>query len=493
LSASSSTPRDADDALARRYDDVPYTSSPDPARHPDRLATIGTLFGLDVAPVETARVLEVACGDGANLVSIAATLPNARCVGFDFAAQPIARARQMAGALALSNVDFLECDLRNLPADLGTFDYILAHGFYSWVPTDVRAQLMPRIAMHLARNGVAFVSFNALPGSHLRALAWDMLGYHTAGIADRREQIAAARALLELAGAPAEGDDALMQALRAELRKTAQSSDSSLAHDDLAPFNHAVHFHAFAADAERAGLAFVADAHLSTMTDAGLAPAARQMLAGLDRTRREQYRDFLRFRHYRESLLCHSGAMSRFEIDASRALRLRAVPSLDTRRAAAARASATHPDADVAAITQVLLARWPHSIPVAELARVCAAAPRHGVGRSIARPIEALVMQMHAADLLDLRSTAPAVAEVAGIRPKAFAPARWMARERNVVPSVYHEALRFPDAAARRMLALLDGTRTRAELCASLGAPFNTPERLDQALAILATKALLLA
>ena len=102
-------------------------------------------------------------------------------------------------------------------------------------------------------------------------------------------------------------------------------------------------------------------------------------------------------------------------------------------------------------------------------------------------------MQMHAADLLDLRSTAPAVAEVAGIRPKAFAPARWMARERSVVPSVYHEALRFPDAAARRMLALLDGTRTRAELCASLGAPFNTPERLDQALAILATKALLLA
>jgi 2-polyprenyl-3-methyl-5-hydroxy-6-metoxy-1,4-benzoquinol methylase len=388
LSARSSTPRDADDALAERYDDVPYASSPDPARHPDRLATIGTLFGLEVPPVETARVLEVACGDGANLVSIAATLPNARCVGFDFAAQPIARAREMAGALALSNVDFLECDLRNLPDDLGTFDYILAHGFYSWVPTDVRAQLLPRIAMHLARNGVAFVSFNALPGSHLRALAWDMLAYHTSGIADRREQIAAARALLEIAGAPAERDDALMQALRAELRKTAQSSNSSLAHDDLAPFNHPVYFHAFAADAERAGLAFVADAHLSTMTDAGLAPAARKMLAGLDRTRREQYRDFLLFRHYRESLLCHTGAMSRFEIDASRALQLRAVPSLDTRRAAAARAAAPHPDADVAAITTVLVAHWPHSIPVAELARVCAeAAPPPGA-RSFKRTNE---------------------------------------------------------------------------------------------------------
>ena len=494
MSARSSTPRAvADDALAKGYDDVPYTSAPEPARHPDRLATIGALFGLDVAPVETCRVLEFACGDGANLVPIAASLPNARFVGFDFAAQPIARARRMADALALSNVDFLECDLRDLPNDLGTFDYVIAHGLYSWVPADVRAHLMPRIATHLARNGVAFVSFNVLPGSHLRALAWDMLAYHTSSIPDKRAQLAAARALLELAAAPAERDDALMQALRAELRRTAQSSDASLAHDDLAAFNHPVHFHAFAADAERARLAFVADAHLSTMTDAGLAPAVRQMLAGLDRLRREQYLDFLSFRHYRESLLCHAGAISRFEIDPARALQLRATPSLDARRTASARSKATHPDSDINAISNVLLAHWPRSIPVAELARACAEDPPRGAARSIARPIDTVVMQMHAADILDLRSTSPAVAAVAGNRPQAFAPARWIARERTVVPSVYHEALRFPDAAGRRMLGLLDGSRTRAELCAALGPPFDTPAGLDHALAILARKALLVA
>ena len=58
------------EALVRSYNDVPYTSSPNPSRHPDRLATIGTLLGLDVAPIATARVLELACGDGSNLVAL---------------------------------------------------------------------------------------------------------------------------------------------------------------------------------------------------------------------------------------------------------------------------------------------------------------------------------------------------------------------------------------------------------------------------------------
>src|SRR5437764_15074412 len=78
------------DALVKSYNELPYTSFPDPARHPDRLATIGTLLGLDVAAIARCRVLELACGDGSNLVPIAATLPNADFVGFDFAAGPVA-------------------------------------------------------------------------------------------------------------------------------------------------------------------------------------------------------------------------------------------------------------------------------------------------------------------------------------------------------------------------------------------------------------------
>ncbi len=484
------------DALANSYNDVPYTSSPDPARHPDRLATTGILFGLDVAPVDTCRVLEFACGDGSNLVPMAALLPNASFVGFDFAAQPIARARAMTDALGLANVRLLERDLRDLPADLGTFDYIIVHGLYSWLPAGVRAHLMPRIARHLAPAGVAFVSYNALPGSHLRAIAWDMLAYHTRDIADKRSKLAAAREMLNLAGMPASGDDSLLQALRADLRKTAQGSDSSLAHDDLAEFNHAVHFDAFVDEAKGARLAFLAEAHPSSSSGVGLAPAVRKMLAGVDRLAREKYLDFLHFRHYRESLLCHAAALSRSTIDPSRARDLHAVAALELRRAAAGAPQGPPADADVAAVSRLLLACWPRAVPVADIARACSEAPPQGSRHVLVKPVEQVVIEMQAAALLDLRSAPPKVVATAGDRPEALPAARWLSREHSVVPSAYHEAVRFPDATGRRLLVLLDGTRTRPELAASMGGPFAMPggnARLEHALDVFAKKALLIA
>src|SRR2546430_1563610 len=78
------------DALARAYGDVPYIGSPNATSHPDHLRVIATLFGMDAAPVPTCRVLELGCGDGANLVPIAAMFPGATFIGCDVAAQPLA-------------------------------------------------------------------------------------------------------------------------------------------------------------------------------------------------------------------------------------------------------------------------------------------------------------------------------------------------------------------------------------------------------------------
>jgi SAM-dependent methyltransferase len=485
-----------DDALLKSYNDVPYRSFPDPARHPDRLATIGTLLGLDVAPVATCRVLEFACGNGANLVPVAATLPNATFVGFDFAAAPIARAQSMARDVGLTNIRLLELDLRRLPADLGSFDYIIAHGLYSWIPEEVRAHVMPLIARHLAPNGVAFVSYNALPGCHMRRVVWEMLRYHTRDIADRPAKVVAARALLNLVATPVGGEDATQQAMRAEVRNAAAGSDAALAHDDLSEPNDAVYFHEFMADAARAGLTFLAEANLSTMTGVGLVPQVRQALGRLDRLAREQYLDFIHFRHFRESLLCHANTSSRFVVQPPRVLGMHVLPSLDVRRAAASNTPAPEPDVDFGAVRQFLLARWPHSVPVAELDRWRARNASVGADGSAPRPTELLVAELYGAGLVDLRTAPVAVAAVPGDRPQAFAAARWINREHEIIPSLYHEALRYQDPLARKLLALLDGTRTREELIAALGGPFAGPSgraHLDDALQTLASKALLVA
>jgi hypothetical protein len=87
-------------------------------------------------------------------------------------------------------------------------------------------------------------------------------------------------------------------------------------------------------------------------------------------------------------------------------------------------------------------------------------------------------------------------AGVPGERPEVFAPARWLARERDVIPSLYHEGLRFQDPAARTLIGLLDGTRTRDAIAQALGGAVTSSAgraRLDDALQVLARKAVLVA
>ena len=299
---------------------------------------------------------------------------------------------------------------------------------------------------------------------------------------------------LGVAGMAVAGDDALQQAMRAEFRTAAAASDSALAHDDLAELNHPVLFSEFAADAARAGLTYVAEAHPGSASDAGLGDPVRKALSQLDRLAREQYLDFVRLRHYRESLLCHVGALQQFVAQPRHVAKLYATPSLATRRAheASARGRAAGDDAD--AITQYLLERWPESVPVAELGE--RHARRTAPASAAVRPVDHQLAELHAAGVVDLRTRPIAAATRPGARPEVFAPARWLAREREVIPSLYHEGLRFQDPSARILIGLLDGTRTLDAIAQALGGAVTSPAgraRLDAALQLLARKALLVA
>ena len=124
------------------YDEVEYPSRSFSQTHPERAAAIGTLLGMSPPAPATCRVLEVGCGSGWNLIPMAAALPQARIFGFDLAASAIDAANRDAELLGLKNLRFEHLDLMDFPADLGPFDYIIAHGFYSWVPAPVRLKLL---------------------------------------------------------------------------------------------------------------------------------------------------------------------------------------------------------------------------------------------------------------------------------------------------------------------------------------------------------------
>lgn len=262
---------------SRAYEAVRYTTYPRIETHPDRLAAVATLAGMSPAPVQRCRVLEIGCGDGGNLVPMAYFLRDSEFLGVDLEPSAIAEGKQLARELKLRNVELRAADFRDLQHEAGTFDYILAHGLYSWIPQDARDSLMALCAERLAPQGVAYISYNTWPGRHERHILRQMLIYHHLRPFDPpRRRLKEARKLLAAIGTPV-------------ARQMAESSDDLLFHDDLASINDPVWFRNFAAHAALHNLQYLGDA----------GPGRR--LPG-----DEQYFDFVAMRAFRQSLLCRA-------------------------------------------------------------------------------------------------------------------------------------------------------------------------------------------
>ena len=225
------------------------------------MAAIARLFGVAAPNVATARILEIACGDGSNLLPIAYSLPQAHCTGVDLAASAIEQAHARAASLQLRNVDLFVGDLASL-GSIGHFDYIVVHGVYSWVPRSMRDSLLCLIHRSLSPNGVAFVSYNTFPGWHVAGMVREMLRYHTRGASDAASKVAQARAFLDFLHVAHDDNDPYGRLLAAEAERFACHSSAHMFHDDLADVNDPVYFEEFVAHAARFGLAQLADADL---------------------------------------------------------------------------------------------------------------------------------------------------------------------------------------------------------------------------------------
>ena len=459
--------------LAQRYDAIPYATVPHPLTHPDRLATVASFLGLSPPPVGRARVLEVGCGDGANLIPMAATLPDARFVGCDLVRRALASGRTTIAALGLANIELVEEDLAALSPAHGQFDYVIAHGVYSWVPLVVRDGLLALAATRLARNGVMFVSFNALPGCRVRQAAWDVLHRHVDHLGSPRERLAAARELATIIGTGNRSLHESDDAMRAEFRAIARSTDSELCHDTLAVPNDPVYFHAFNEHIARFGLRYLAEAELHSMSAAGLTPEARALVSKLDPASREEYLDFVRLRRFRQSLVCHADAPASA---APLPERLDAMHAATDRALLQAAANGKIPDlarqidpnhgggGPIRLLLEHIVERAPAAVPVRLLRERVA-------GQPLPRGFDAVLTDAYVSNLVTLHVHSPPLVTVAGERPVAGALARLEAATRDDLTSLLHTRVKLPDANARRLLALLDGTRDRTALAAAIDGP----------------------
>ncbi|HVP62175.1 MAG TPA: class I SAM-dependent methyltransferase [Myxococcaceae bacterium] len=482
------------------YDTVPYPTFAQRQTHPDRLAVQATLLGMTPAPVERCRVLEIACGDGSNLVPMAFHLPGSEFVGVDRAGAPIERARGMATDLGLGNIRFLRCDIAELPIELGSFDYVIAHGVYSWVSPQVQDALLAASCRHLSESGVAYVSYNTYPGNHLRQMVREMMLFHLRGVDDPARLLEQGIALARFVAESQSKPDSYGQLLRTELERFLSVDGNYLLHDTLEEHNLPLYFHEFAERAARHGLQYLAEADFHEMLDWGFQPEVSRTLKQLggDRIAREQYLDFLKCRCFRQTLLCHQGKRLDLSLRPELARRfLVAAPSrpetaqvdLGQRtpeRFVHPQGASLRTDWPVAKAAFLLLGeRWPRALPFDEVLRLAlAGVPEEAAGLpepDAARELGAMLLRAYASGLIDLHLHAPP-AIAPGENPVASALTRWELRSgRRRVTGLYHSTMSVEDEPTARLLAWADGSRTRAALREVLAESLSDPGEIRMA------------
>lgn len=474
------------DATAASYDEVPYTATAFHYTHPDRLATIGVLRGLEPAPVNRCRLLELGCASGANLLPMAESFPESHFVGLDLSPRQVADGRAIIAELGLGNIDIRTGDILEVDSRLGQFDYIVCHGVFSWVPAAVQDKILSICADNLAPNGVAYVSYNTYPGWHMRGLVRDLLYFQAGSYADPRQRLEQARDFLSfLVRAIPDSLRVYREIITEEAGHWTSQQDTYLLHEFLDDVNHPLYFHEFMGRAAAKGLQYLGEARPSTIA-ASLPRAVTETLTRrfTDPLEREQHLDFICGATFRRTLLCHAAQPLEPTPAAARLASLQA--------SALAQPVAPEPDLLSDAVEEfttldnvsfstnsplvktalVCLRRaWPRTLSLDALwSAVLATLPpglRSESEKEVRASLADVLLSCFHSNLLELHRQSPQFTAQVSDRPVASPLARLQAREGLPVTSRRHRGVQLSEF-DRVVLRHLDGSRDRAALLQAL-------------------------
>lgn len=244
------------------YDELPYSSFPVEWTAPERLALTSLLHGGPRPSLKDYRVLELGCGNGANLLPLAFFRRHATFLGVDAAASPIKEAKDRQAALQLANVEFIRADFRTASRQIeGTFDFVLAHGVFSWVNDEARDALLHLISACLRPGGLFYLNYNARPGWNVRGLVREFLLAQTENRGPLRARAEHAQEVAaRIASALERNEHPYSRLLANEFRFVRDGNVAWVGHEFLALDNHPYWRSEFLALARNHELEYVADA-----------------------------------------------------------------------------------------------------------------------------------------------------------------------------------------------------------------------------------------
>lgn len=458
------------DRNAEQYDKVPYRSLPFPVTQPARIGAIARLFGLTPPAAENARILEIGCASGGNIVPLAARFPGARIVGVDLSAVQVAEGRERIKRHALSNIEIRQISVTDFDAPPESFDYVICHGVFSWVNEAVRQAIFALVAKTLSPDGVAYISYNVLPGWRMRMAIRDAMMIHAGDNENPARRISRAKWMLNFLAQRTREKSVWGDLFRREAASLSTASEDYLFHEFLEDNNEPMTVTDFARGAGAHRLAYLGDADIGTMApeniDAETAKALREICNGRALPL-EQYMDIVTGRTFRQSLLVRaqsSGSISR-RIEVGRLDGLHLLCSSSLHREGSASEGATFVDAmergirtgnaAVAQAIETMIARLPSSVTLAELTEGRDDKSKAEIGGALIRMLNV--------GLVSVSLAAVRAANIAGERPLAHRMTRVDAAAGPNVVNARHEAVRL-SALAQVLAPALDGKSDREAL-----------------------------
>ena len=294
------------------YSELGYKSMPFPYTTPATLEAYAALVGVSAPNPKTARVLELGATYGGNIISQALFNPDATFVGIELSQEQVEKGNEVIANAGLTNVSLIQSDIASIGSEIGTFDYIIAHGVYSWVDDGVKDALLRLIDEHLAEDGIAYISYNTYPGWHTMDEVRQLMMFSNRDKTqfNHKEKVLHGKTIGSIVGSQILKYDNLKERnskFLGALRSVMQKDEYYVGHDHLEPNNDPVYFYQFNDHLEAHNLAYLCDADLTLSMvrsfDADIADTLDK-LALNDPVAQEQYLDFMLDTTFRKSIIC---------------------------------------------------------------------------------------------------------------------------------------------------------------------------------------------
>jgi 2-polyprenyl-3-methyl-5-hydroxy-6-metoxy-1,4-benzoquinol methylase/methyltransferase-like protein len=468
----------ADDLAEAAYDQVPYRSQAWPESRPEFLATLGFLYGFPRLEIGKARILELGCGDGGNLIPLAVAYPDSTLVGIDISSEQIKLAKQASKHLNLRNLSLEAQRFSDLSTDTTKFDIIIAHGILSWVAPEVQLQVLKLCQQLLADQGLVFLSYNALPGWHGEQAIRDNLLMLTQKTDPSLAKVKQGLHYLEFMRDHAMESDSVYQTVLKTVSQRVEQSPGIhfFAHEYLSSENHAYYFTDFVEKIKPYGLKVLCHAEHSPPDlenlDADLLSELSTMAR--DSTELQQYADFFTNKRFHQHILCHDSVKTSFHVNPVKITELWITSSLQP-ASNQAHGTFVTPHGQKLEITHdfyisffnKLAERWPSPTRFHDIFTQCVAenpttSPEHL--RQELEELCELLLQCFYGNIVSLSLNAPPYQAKAGERPCVSALVRQDVANDQPTTNLLHQSLYVDDPLLKEVFQKLDGTHDRQSL-----------------------------